>query len=79
MPVGGAVVSPIHPTFWETCTLQPYSLQSNDSSVRYSKESHQFCAPFHRFVSLSFPRNVTVSFLHLLPENQEPGELAAQS
>lgn len=59
--------------------LHPYSLQSNDSSVSYSTKSHQFRAPFDRFVSLSFPRNVTVSFLHLLPENQEPGELAAQS
>lgn len=54
-----------------------YVLQLSSFSVRYCK-SHSLCATFKHFVSLSFPRNVAIFFSHLLPENEELGELPAQ-
>lgn len=54
------------------------NLQLSSFSVRYCKRSHNLCATFKHFVSLSFPRNVAIFFLHLLPENEELGELPAQ-
>lgn len=66
-------VRPQPPFLRKSTAREVYLLQLGYSSPSFSKESHSVSASSKHSVALSFPRNVTIFFLHWLPENQELG------
>lgn len=69
---------PAAPSLRKPAATDAAPLQLSYPSPSSSKHTHNFYATLGSSVSLSLLRNVTIFFLHVLPENHELGELPAQ-